>query len=769
MDESYCSYSSTDTEQQAYQPPSKKRALTVTTVQKWIAENDKALNTATWLKYVASGRSHVEALMCSVCIKFKDKLEGMRNFKPGFIEGSRNLRASSFKDHAASDMHARAMHLLRKESSSSVADYAPIVQALHRLGPATEATMSKKFEVAYFVAKQNFAFVKFKPLCELLERQGARIGQGYKNDKACASFIHYIAEDLRIQLLNNLSKVNFFSVQSDTSTDSGNVEEELFLVLYFDPYTDDGMVCVHDKFLAVRQPRSCTGLGLFQCFESAMDYVGISDWRDRLVGYGCDGASANIALGGLRGQLTEEVPWLVMFWCLAHRLELSLNDSFKNTYFASIDEMLLRLYYLYEKSPKKCRELDDIVTELKACLDSDDFSHKGGLRPLRACGTRFVSHKVMALSRVLERFGAYLSHLCSLIEDPTVKSVDKQKLKGYALQWRNAKILVGCAFFLDLLKPASILCKVLQKDEICVMGAIEAFIKTKKSVEKIKKTPFDDLPNVKMLCNRVKVDASGTSYQGAEITNYDSALQYYKSKYSDLTDRVLECLRNRVKVQHIDLLTHVLTILTPIGWDKGQDGSFAHNSLEYLVNLFQQPLEKAKINITVIQEEWEDMVDYAKRYFNLVQESYRVIWWKLFNSTDSSKWVNILALVNLLFCLPVSNGKLERAFSLLKNIKGITRTSISEDRLDELLRIAEGPELSQWNPTSALKLWWEDKTRRAPSDARAPRKSASPSGTGDDEQQPSTSYTLDLQDWDKWMNSDFESSDDSDTITDHED
>ena len=254
--ESYCSYSSTDTEQQAYQPPSKRRALTVTTVQKWIAENDKALNTATWLKYVASGRSHVEALMCSVCIKFKDKLEGMRNFKPGFIEGSRNLRASSFKDHAASDMHARAM------------------QALHRLGPATEATMSKKFEVAYFVAKQNFAFVKFKPLCELLERQGARIGQGYKNDKACASFIHYIAEDLRIQLLNNLSKVNFFSVQSDTSTDSGNVEEELFLVLYFDPYTDDGMVCVHDKFLAVRQPRSCTGLGLFHVLKVPWTMLG---------------------------------------------------------------------------------------------------------------------------------------------------------------------------------------------------------------------------------------------------------------------------------------------------------------------------------------------------------------------------------------------------------------------------------------------------------------------------------------------------------------
>ena len=27
--------------------------------------------------------------------------------------------------------------------------------------------------------------------------------------------------------------------------------------------------------------------------------------------------------------------------------------------------MLLRLYYLYEKSPKKCRELEDVVSELK--------------------------------------------------------------------------------------------------------------------------------------------------------------------------------------------------------------------------------------------------------------------------------------------------------------------------------------------------------------------------------------------------------------------
>ena len=46
-------------------------------------------------------------------------------------------------------------------------------------------------------------------------------------------FVHYIAQDLKLQLLDSLS--NYFSIQSDGSTDSGNTEEELFFIQYFDP------------------------------------------------------------------------------------------------------------------------------------------------------------------------------------------------------------------------------------------------------------------------------------------------------------------------------------------------------------------------------------------------------------------------------------------------------------------------------------------------------------------------------------------------------
>ena len=106
------------------------------------------------------------------------------------------------------------------------------------------------------------------------------------------------------------------------------------------------------------------------------------DQPAKLVGFGCDGANVNLGDGGLKGKLEVERPWLITTWCLAHRLELALKDALKVTIFADIDKMLMQIYYLYMKSPKKCRELDDVVVELQACFEESEFSVEGGNRPI---------------------------------------------------------------------------------------------------------------------------------------------------------------------------------------------------------------------------------------------------------------------------------------------------------------------------------------------------------------------------------------------------
>ena len=113
-----------------------------------------------------------------------------------------------------------------------------------------------------------------KAVCELEEWHGAELGQGYKNDQACATFIDFLACEQQEQLMAALSHSKFFSLQADGSTDAGNVEDELFLILHFNPYLADGKVHVHDSFFTVRQLSRGRVQGLFDCLKNAVKYMG---------------------------------------------------------------------------------------------------------------------------------------------------------------------------------------------------------------------------------------------------------------------------------------------------------------------------------------------------------------------------------------------------------------------------------------------------------------------------------------------------------------
>ena len=75
------------------------------------------------------------------------------------------------------------------QESTDVTQYAPIAASLHKLDAAGMDTTKCKFDIAYLIAKENLAFIKMAPLCELLERHGVNLGTGYKNEKVCATFV----------------------------------------------------------------------------------------------------------------------------------------------------------------------------------------------------------------------------------------------------------------------------------------------------------------------------------------------------------------------------------------------------------------------------------------------------------------------------------------------------------------------------------------------------------------------------------------------------
>ena len=106
-----------------------------------------------------------------------------------------------------------------------------------------------------------------------------------------------------------------------------------------------------------------------------------------------------------------------------------------------------------------------------------------GIKPVRASGSTWVAHKLSAMKRVLSKYGAYTNHLAALSKDSSVKAVDRAKLSGYYKKWVDAKYILGCAVFVDLLTTCTIFSKCMQCDEVDILGAMSSLLKTLKETE----------------------------------------------------------------------------------------------------------------------------------------------------------------------------------------------------------------------------------------------------------------------------------------------
>ena len=90
--------------------------------------------------------------------------------------------------------------------------------------------------------------------------------------------------------------------------------------------------------------------------------------------------------------LEASASWLVTIHCIAPHLELAVKDCFKNKYYDTVViETLTSIYLFYKNSTKRLCELKDVAL----------WMEKHVSKPSRANGTRWVSHKVEAVAKMI--------------------------------------------------------------------------------------------------------------------------------------------------------------------------------------------------------------------------------------------------------------------------------------------------------------------------------------------------------------------------------
>ena len=274
-----------------------------------------------------------------------------------------------------------------------------------------------------------------------------------------------------------------------------------------------------------------------------------------------------------------------------------------------------------------------------------------------------------------------------------MKAEDRANLQGYLRKWKSEKLFVYSCFFIDLLEAAACLSAAFQEKNVNAVTVSIAMAKAKKHLFALKEKEADKLTTVKYYLALV----NDGYYQGVQLPGLDNAVDQLKNgnKFIDLMSDAIEkrC--------------------------EGADDMLAMICFQTILKLsdqFQEALKQQGFSSssTDLLEEWHDLVDYTATFLAPSSTSYRATWYKLFHSSlMTSRWSNIMLVVRLLFCLPVSNATVERFFGSLKRVKTGSRSTLGQKTTEDILTImTEGRPLEEYDSTEAVQSWHFSKSRR---------------------------------------------------------
>ena len=174
--------------------------------------------------------------------------------------------------------------------------------------------------------------------------------------------------------------------------------------------------------------------------------------------------------------MSAGVPWLVMMHCVAHRLELSLKDAFKDTYFEQIDELMMRLYYLYRRSPKGWRELKTVAGILKEHV----------LKPSRSQGTRWIDHRRKALTCLATNYHSIATQFEEQAtgERKDIPAANAAKMKGYLKLMKSFKFVLHLVLYQDLLDDLAEVSLEFQRDDLSLFAVRSSVMLSQASIRK---------------------------------------------------------------------------------------------------------------------------------------------------------------------------------------------------------------------------------------------------------------------------------------------
>ncbi|XP_029463373.1 death domain-containing protein CRADD isoform X1 [Rhinatrema bivittatum] len=671
----------------------------VSTTKKWTDELDPE---GEWLEVVKNpfNQDYAESVFCRLCRKWAEKIQTMRNYNEAFVKGTRGLsvKKDNVRKHKKSEMHTQAYNLEKKLVTKDQIDKSLLAWDFLNSGMQEKNRIRKLLQISYTMAKMEMAFSLFPSIAEIERRDGVDLGETYMNINGCKEFTVCIGETLEWELGEILSTAEFFSILIDGVTDVHAAEKQLIYIL---TVTESGQT--KTSLLRLTDVENSSAENLKQTITKALENLGVTDMKHKLIGLLADGSSVSMEHGkGLAAILCSETPWLVSVHCISHQLELSMKDALERTYFDEFIRILSLIQGLYKKSPKRLRQLQALAMVLEEdMVKCDDH----------ASGFRWLAHKQRAVEALYTLYPAIIDHLQSIVEDAGIKSSEKAMIKEAAQMMSSFSFVIHLLHFRYLLKCLASLSWTLQSERTDVIAVLTSLQDLEADLNHFLENPTPESAQLLELAEKyVALPATENARQVKEEVVYKSiSLRHVSERaittFKDTQKQTVEAVRGCIMERLGDLKTistlNVCDLLDTQKWPEDREAlmTFGNMTLKAFVEQFQQPLQFIGVQMEDILSEWTKLKLFWNT--NLPQLANNELGKEIIAS--SNKYPNLIHVVKIMMCLPTSTSSLEPFFAAMQRVKSDWRNRLGSRVLEHLLRIKfEGPDVEYFDPEEAL-------------------------------------------------------------------
>ncbi|XP_066338762.1 uncharacterized protein [Miscanthus floridulus] len=476
--------------------------------------------------------------------------------------------------------------------------------------------------------------------------------------------IHLLASAIKSEIIKKIKSAKYFSVILDCTPDVSHQEQMSLIIRYVDSTSGH----VEESFLGFLDVNDTTGQALFDVLENELKILDLD--IDNVRGQGYDnGSNMKGKHQGVQRKLLDVNPRAFYSACGCHSLNLTLCDMATKTCGRAKDffGIIQRIYTAFANSTKKWQILKENIT---------------GLTLKSVSATRWESRidSVKAIRFQCADIREALLQVSDIDNDPAKSSEAKGLANNELGQY---DFIVAVAIWYEVLYAANLVSKQMQEKDMLIDGYRETgFLQALESAKEIAL----EMDIGTTFTKKRKITRKRHHDENPEDTNIAtmSPEELFRIEYfNTLIDQAIVSLETRFE-QYKEYQKNFGFLFTSETL-RSLDNQSLKSSCDNLEAVLKKD-EKSDIDAKELYMELKFLQDFIPEERMGPVEILRFL-------KEHGCFPNATIAYRVLLTIPVTVASAERSFSKLKLLKTYLRSTMTQERLNDLAIIALEGEL----------------------------------------------------------------------------